>query len=78
MYMEEEEEEEEEEEGSEEKEEKRRERRGQTEVNRKRKGEKRGKERRGIILSINWIIALTYSSFPPNNNKKNEVLSVSI
>lgn len=69
--------------GREEKEKKRREkgrrgeRREETEVNRKRKeGEKRGKERKGIILNINWIIVLTSSSFPLNNNKKTELVSI--
>lgn len=69
--------------GREEKEKKRREkgrrgeRREEREVNRKRKkGEKRGKERKGIILNINWIIVLTSSSFPLNNNKKTELVSI--
>ena len=44
---------------------------GESKVEGKSKGRK-GKEKefkRGIILKINWIIAVTSSGFPLNNNK---------
>lgn len=41
-----------------------------------RKRKRRGKERGGTILKINWITALTSSGVPPNNNKKNKILPV--